>query len=277
MYIASAVYEQEDFAQTKLKICTENEARIPYEEIDSEAKVICFHYEHELSQTIMKLAATKELPAKFVFRGQTCVLRSYACNSFERRFNKYRANHVAAIKRFAYRDEIIVYKKRCNCPKCFAQHGWSAIENVCGVFSTAGGEDAFIDIQRCKYCQTYFIDNQSLDIYEKKYGRLGIKRLTMDEFIRRESPWQDTDGFAPDSILSRNGYLSKYDEKRRHDALRIMLYNGISKAEIKEKLSEFIALRGERCYMAIEIWRYDLEYVNYCDLESEEQILFIER
>ena len=277
MFIASAVYEQKNFGLTRLKICTASEAALSSRETNLDAKEICYHCDHELAQIIMKLAATKKLPVQFNFRGDSCTLISYACNDKEREFNKYRINYIAETKQLAYLDEIVVYHKRCNCPKCFSQYGWDSIENICGSVSTVGGSKVKIDLQRCKYCRTYFIDRQSLKAYELKYGQLRIQHCTMEEFIRRSTPMQNIDGFAPDSILSRNGYLTKYTERQRRNALRMMIYNGISKAEIKNKLAEFIELRGERCYMAVNIWIDDLEYVNDYNLEREEQVLFIDR
>ena len=277
MFIASAVYEQKDFGLTRLKICTANEADISSRETDLDAKEICYHCDHDLSQIIMKLAATKKLPVRFNFRGDSCTLISYACNDKEREYNKYRVNYIAEKKQLAYHDEIVVYKRRCSCPKCFSQYGWDSIENICGSVSTTSGTKVKIDLQRCKHCRTYFIDRQSLENYELKYGQLKIHRCPMEAFIRRATPVQNIDGYAPDSILSRNGYLTKYTEQQRRNALRMMMYNGISKAEIKDKLAEFIALRGERCYMAVNIWADDLEYVNGYNLEREEQVLFIDR
>lgn len=277
MFIASAVYEQKNFGLTRLKICTANETDISSRETKLDAKEICYRFDHELAQIIMKLAATKKLPVQFNFRGDSCKLISYAYNDKEREFNKYRANFIVETKQLAYHDEIVVYKRRCNCPKCFSQYGWDSIENICGSVSAMNGNKVKIDLQRCKYCRTYFIDRQSLKTYELRYGTLKIRRCTMEKYIKRATPMQNIDGFALDSILSRNGYLTKYTERQRRNALRMMMYNGISKAEIKNKLIEFITLRGERCYMAANIWKDDLEYVNDYTLEREEQVLFIDR
>ena len=274
MFIASAVYYSKEFKATRLKICTANEADLAVTKADPDQGVITLRYDNPLAELIMKIAATKELPFEFEFRGDTCKLISYSFNSEEKRYNRFRPEHVVATKRLMpYHDEIVVYTGRCRCPKCFPKYAWETIENICGIVTLEKGGKAKIDLRWCKHCATYFIDEQSLGIYERRYGRLRIHRLTMRDFVQRPSAW--TDGaFAEDSILSRNGYLAEYSTVVRHRARECMMEHGISKAEIKNKLTEFIELRGDRCHRAVFIWTEDLEFVNdYC-LESERKIVF---
>lgn len=274
MYIANAVYYSKEFNTTRLKICTAKEADSAAAGADPDKGVITLHYSNPLAELIMQLAVTQKLPVEFEFRGDACKLLSYSFNDEEKKYNRFRPEHITATKKLMpYHDEIVVYSGRCRCPKCYPQYAWETIENICGIVTLEKGGQAKIDLQWCKHCATYFIDEQSLGIYERRYGRLRIHRLTMRDFVRRPSAW--TDGaFAEDSILSRNGYLAEYSTEIRHRALECMLENGISKAEIKNKLTEFIELRGDRCHRAVFIWMEDLEYVNdYC-LESERKIVF---
>lgn len=274
MYIASAVYYSKEFGTTKLKICTANEANTGSRISDPDQGVITLRYDNPLAETIMQLAASRTLPVEFEFRGDSCRLVSYVYNSEERRFNKDRVGYIAATKEMSsYSDEIVVYTGRCRCPRCYPQFAWDTIENICGIFSLERGGKARVDLQWCKHCATYFIDAQSLDIYERRFGRLKIRRQTMKEFVRRPSAWADG-AFADDSILSRNGYFAEYSDEVRHRALECMLKNGITKAEIKNKLTEFIELRGERCHRAVYIWMEDLEYVNEYWLDIERRVVF---
>lgn len=274
MFIAEAAYDSKQFGFTHLKICSDMETEQQYEEQNTDSLIhLC--YERELPDTIMKIAATRELPVSFNFRGDVCKLTSYTCDSEERFYNKYRKNYVVERVKLEMAAEIITYKGRCSCPSCYAKYGFDGIENICGAVGLWADphETVEIDLQRCNRCRKYFIDNQSLKIYEKRYGRLRINRCTMDEYMRRHS--NQNDGYyAPDSILSRNGYYADLRTEDRQRVLSFMMENGISKAEIKNKLTEFIEYRGERCYKAVDVWRADLKFVNEYMLEKEKKITF---
>lgn len=275
MYIASAVYYSKEFKATRLKICTADEADCFQKKSNPDKGVICLRYDNDLCETIMNLAAQKSLPVDFEYRGDSCKLISYVFNDAERFYNKYRVSYISEKVKLPYQEEIVVYTGRCNCPKCYGQYGFESIENVCGTVSLEKDHNARvnIDVQRCRHCLKYFIDKQSLLRYEKRYGRLYIRRCTMAQYVQRPSPWSEND-FAPDSILSRNGYYAKYPKEVRRRALEGMMMNGVKKAEIKHKLTEFIELRGERCYIAAPIWKADLEFVNDYRLEDEEKVFF---
>ena len=75
-------------------------------------------------------------------------------------------------------------------------------------------------------------------------------------------------------ILSRNGYSTKLNDCERKQILINMMEGGISKAEIKDKLSDFIYHRSERNPYASEIWRQDLWFVNRYELGSEAIVYF---
>ena len=275
MFIANAKYLSIKYGNTTVKICTENEADT-VSELDPDKDVFCLRYDHPLADQIMKIAASKQFPATFNILDDHCTLLSYSYNKEERKYNRYRDTYVVETKKLGYTDEIIVYTGHCRCPKCYSMYAWKTIENICGIVPLEKGGNAKIDLQRCNTCRNYFIDKQSLNAYEKRYGRLRIYRVSIEDYIRRYDTWEEG-AFAEDSILSRNGYLAKYSDAVRHRALICMMENGITKAEIKNKLTEFIELRGERCHNAVIVWQEDLQFVNQYKLEREQKVRFIDR
>ena len=80
--------------------------------------------------------------------------------------------------------------------------------------------------------------------------------------------------FNDDSVLSRNGYYATSSTPQRIAALDRMLENGVSKAEIKDKLVQFIHYRGEQCKKAVITWKQDLEYVENYKLNKQSVVKF---
>lgn len=277
MFIAYAVYDNPEFGETTIKICTDMETENEWNERINDDSLRHLYYKRELPDIIMRLAARSELPAEFDFRGNKCKLLHYSCNDEERFYNIYRKNHVVDrvdVKRY---EELIVYTGRCSCPRCYAKYGFDGIDNVCGMIGLKRNPKRTVpvDVQRCNRCLTYFIDQQSLELYERQYGELNVYRKSLEQFKRDLWYYDDIDNdYAPDSILSRNGYYARLDTIERRRALIHAMKNGVSKAEIKNKLTEFIERRGKRCPNAAVVWRKDLEFVNSYNLENEEKIQF---
>ena len=99
MYIANAVYYSKEFNTTRLKICTEKEADSAAAGADPDKGVITLHYSNPLAELIMQLAVTQKLPVEFEFRGDACKLLSYSFNDEEKKYNRFRPEHITATKK----------------------------------------------------------------------------------------------------------------------------------------------------------------------------------
>jgi len=278
MLIANAIYNSEEFGLTDLKIYSSEEEIKEWKD-NSDDATLHVTYEFDIADAVMKTAACNSLPVEFEFHNDRCVLLEYTYSIEERFYNQYRRNYVAEridMEKVNKNEvPIIVYKGRCSCPRCYAEYGFDNIENICGIFKTKDSphKKVEIDLQRSTRCRAFFMDKQSLDIYEKKYGQLEITTITPLQYMHRPAERNDS-FYAPDSILSRHGYSTDKPQEVRRRILMFMMNNGIKKAEIKDKLTEFIEFRGYRCYMAAPIWREDLQFVNDYNIQSERQIEF---
>lgn len=106
-------------------------------------------------------------------------------------------------------------------------------------------------------------DEESLKIFEKKYGTLLFERI-FETHNSDDVEWGYE--YTNDTILSRYGYTAKENaltKKERQFILSYIIENKIAdKSELKSILSTFIKLRGDRCYKAEPIWREDLKFLN---------------
>ena len=275
-YIADATYENETTGKKTLIICKSDKIACK-PRILTDNSHIFLSYKDVLANLIMKLAATKTLPTEFYFEEERYTLISYRPYQEEFIFNDYRPKkkRKSQLVNIPRSTKIVVYVGRCRCPRCYPKYGFSSIENICGevYLKNKPGKTIEIDIQRCDNCGVYFIDLQSLIAYEKKYGKLNIIQKPMSTLVGRDN----IDGiFAPDSILSRWGYYARdgFDDNYRQSILAGMIDSGIRKAQIKDKLTEFIQYRGLRCHNAVLLWQTDLEFVNNYGLSKEERIRF---
>lgn len=269
MFIARAVCESDEFGTEHFVICTDDESET---KPTNDCNTFNIKYTRPIVDSIMAIAATKNLPASFDCNGIKRSLVRYSINDEERYYNKYRTNHVSGKLSIRPLSEIYVYSQRCRCAKCYSEFGFDSIENYCGEIPLVNRKKIQIDLQKCKHCNSIFIDEQSLRIYERKYGPLNLRkhRITGNEYVKDPNNIM----FNTDSILSRNGYSTKKSESERKAILVGMMESGIKKAEIKDKLSEFIYFRSERNPNASVIWQHDLEFVNSFELELQDTIVF---
>lgn len=278
MIIAQALYHSNDFGNTRLIICSDEETAEAFYDEDTDFatdEILYASYESPISDIVMQTAAKKKLPAIFKCNDIQYELLQYKAHDEERFYNRYRENYVVQKERLAAASEIFVYSQRCRCVKCFGRSGFDSIINICGSVPLRDdrAHRVDIDLQKCMRCNKYFIDIHSLEQYEKRYGRLSIRRTP----ITGNEDYYEMSGdirFRPDSILSRNGYSTRLRTTERRKILANMIECGYSKAEIKDKLTEFIRLRGEKCPEAASIWEDDLEFVNDYGLHAQSKVKF---
>lgn len=275
MFIARAVCESKDYGITEYAICTDTKTE---EEFSSKNTDNLFYvkFTRPIADSILKAAARDTFPTPFACTEVQYTLLKYTCNANERYFNKHRKNYVVKKEICRPSSEIYVYSQRCRCAKCYSEYGFDNIINICGLVLLENDKhiNVEIDMQKCTRCNKYFIDAQSLALYEQKHGKLRINKryITGNEIYRIDT---EDSYFNVDSILSRNGYSTKLNSNERKQILINMMENGISKAEIKDKLSEFIFFRSIRCPYAASKWEEDLKFVNSYNLESEDRIRFV--
>lgn len=159
---------------------------------------------------------------------------------------------------------IYVYTKVCHCIKCEQKYGVKTICDRKAIVQTAKKQWVTIGIQYCQGCNSGFINQEILDIYNKKYGHLLFERSYSDA----EKSVLAAKGLAKDSILSRCGYsVEKGTTKEyRQDVLAYILdSHKATKAEIQELLSFFIRFHKQPNFAnACRCWKEDLSFVvNY--------------
>lgn len=134
---------------------------------------------------------------------------------------------------------IFIYRKACHCESCKRKFGFNDIEYRIARVSSMTGQIVEVDVEYCKTCGSYFIDYESLKMYEEKYGVL--------IFERKKQSNRDEFGnivFADDTVLSRYGYSAGANcppDVQRHAILRFLINSNIAtKGELKEILSGFL-------------------------------------
>lgn len=166
---------------------------------------------------------------------------------------------------------IYIYKTKCHCISCERKYGFNSIENRTAVISTLSGSLVTVDVQFCKHCGSYYIDAESLEMYENKFGPLRFKREFVNEID--SSIGNRHIEYSFDSVLTEYGYNARQDgpsSAERRAILSEIIGNGIaSKYEIKEHLSSLIHFRKNRYPDAAMKWQEDLEYVNGYDFERQ--------
>lgn len=273
MFIANAVYRSQGHDPLTIAICIDKAS----EKLQPDQNgIIRVHYEKPIVDAVFRTAARSVPPVDFRFQDEWYTLLRYTAGHDERLYNKYRENHVVRKVRIERDREICVCSERCRCTACFDEYGFGKLENICGKIELCNepGRVVEVDIQRCARCSKYFIDKESLDCYERRYGPLRfIKRnITGNE----SSIWKRSSvTYKEDTILSRNGYSTSLYTSQRQEILVSLMKRGTSKAELKDILSRFISQRSVRCPGAASAWKADLEFVNSFGLDQEEAVRFL--
>ncbi len=283
MFFAHVTYQSEEFGEAKLAVCSEKSdiEKLPHR-ADDGVERICFSCDGEgrvappVLDAIFNAAAKGVYPTKFLCNGVEFQLIRYTCiKDVERRYNPYRKDHIVRVERIASGKDIYVYSDRCRCGACYAQYGYDSIDNICGIVGLRDNpsKTARIDVQYCKHCGKYFVDQKSLAAYEREYGLLQIYK----HYITGNEVWdlRNEQGLHPDSVLSRNGYSSTLPAARRQEILTCILRSGeAGKAEIKNLLIHFIDFNGRQNPHCIPAWEEDLKFVNDFQLDSEDVVRF---
>ncbi|MBR6531971.1 MAG: hypothetical protein IKT61_05665 [Clostridia bacterium] len=265
MIIAYVELETDTGNRYQYKIVSEKSE----ENFDCEPSMV--YFETNIANEIMKAVANEK--EKFNFNQQNYKIDLLLT---EKRFNNY---NKYVFKKVDLSDgdpvEIIVYKNKALCPACKKNNREMNLENVIATVRCLLNlnDTCEIEIQHCKNCDTYFVEEQSLKEYEKKYGLLLFERVVESTFGGDN---YDDFGhkFAQDTVLSRYGYLAQAEKmsmETRRAILSFLIDKGY-KNEIKNLLSSFIFYRGEKCYKACPIWQSDLKFVNEYALEDDDYI-----
>ena len=248
-----------DVYGTKTGIITTNEKSkiaMSYDEL---------HYTTPIADYIMNAAANGN--KTFICVSKEYELLEYTPSPIEYRYNKYRIEKVMYYKH-EKKNPVIIMRNNCHCKACRNKYGFDSVKDLIIKVETVNKRIVEILVQHCKRCGKYFIDEESLKLYEKKYGVLFIEREWDDtQFDNKNQIYND------DSILSRYGYSAgenaPNDETRQSIMLRLINENICQKHEIMELLSRFITHRGERCYNAVNIWKRDLLFLNQYDWNNK--------
>lgn len=276
MFFASAVCKREDLGVVTMAICSTiaEEQKWASDNTDEFFRV---WYERPIAKAVMNAATSESLPIPFECNEIRYTLLKYTYwEKDERLYNKSRKNYIARKTTLARYTDVLVYSEQCRCPRCYSDHGFSSIENVCAMIQLRDEprKRIAVDMQYCKGCGRWFIDTQSLAQYERKYGLLMIDKhhLIGDENWSSE---KEPRKYNQDTVLSRNGYSTKLYNNERRNILEYLISSGeSSKAEIKDILTRFIAQRGERNPYAKIVWESDLEYVNAYEIDTENVVVF---
>ena len=187
----------------------------------------------------------------------------------ENELNSHKASK-ADFTRNGNSNYIKVMKIICHCKSCEILFGTNTIINKTAEVETLSGKIVQIDVQFCYRCCEYYIDYNSLQNYESKFGRLLLERYYDVDIDTR---YYKT--YKPDTILSRCGYRAQEND-RRTDRQRVIEYilesRKAEKFELKEILSGFITMRSNRCYMAVDKWKEDLEFINSYNNDNQELV-----
>ena len=273
MYIANATLKSV-YGTTRVRICTE-----PCEESlenKDDCTICCREPRRPLVDEILKAAAKGVLPIKFSLNDDEYELIKYSKNEMERQYNVYAKNHVVREEKISTRsiEHFYVYADRRRCTSCYSKYGFDSIINICAIVALYDirSKSVRIDASQCTHCGKFFIDAESLDAYERRYGLLYIykRHITGNE----EEHWNESK-YSQDSILSRNGYSTKLDKVERHRILRDMIGNGINKSEIIDTLTRFSKRKGDQFEEARWIWKADLEYISDFNLDKQEIVKFV--
>jgi len=253
MNIAEFIIQSDDFGEDRGFITTD----VQYREKKSVKNLF---YKILLAEKIMECAANES--EDFYCNGTYYLLSTYTALDGEYKHNRFRRDIV-----YYYRHEvkkpIYIMRNRCHCRTCRNKYGYDSMKSITAQIETVDGRKLVdVDVQMCTRCSSYFIDEESLKEYEKEHGKLFFNR-EYDSDLKNE---YSNFSFEKDTVLSRYGYSAgarAYDNETRQGILAKLINEGISsKHEIKEILSRFITLRGERCYNAIVLWKMDLMIVN---------------
>lgn len=148
---------------------------------------------------------------------------------------------------------VWIYKNKCRCLKCEVKFGTNSIENRKGTFCSTIKGEIELDVQFCRTCQSYYMDEESLKLYERKFGILLLEKRNPND---PENKFEGS--FEESTVLSRHGYSARKGGPSDIERIKIMNYilkNDLAKLfELKEILSSFISNREFRFPDAARKW-----------------------
>lgn len=164
--------------------------------------------------------------------------------------------------------KLNIYK---NC-FCIKNH---IIENCrAEVVSISDGQKFIMNVQYCKTCGKYMIDERSFKNYISK-GMIPALKIVDNRPVEMTVSGI---AFKENSVLSLYGYNvqeGKLKDNERRKILVFILENGIAdKSEIKQLLNQFIEINGKqsRNKSAAIKWNEDLMFVNDYKINSQRNV-----
>lgn len=247
------------------RVLSRNEFNLIEESTD--ARIVNVPEDCEMGKAIIK--ALQQHPNSFVCAETMYQIKRYKIGRDSTGNNAY----FPRIFDFTARDNppvVYVYRNSAICPTCKARGIPQSIENVSATMMNISGEIIHgISLQFCRNCKKYFIDWQSLKLYNKEYGTLFFERNIDD--VHGDNYWD----FNPDSILSRNGYAAdgSMNSEERQKCLVCIIETGVAtKSMIINHLSKLLDLNSSRCYLAAPRWLEDLRFINHYNVERQRYI-----
>lgn len=255
MFICLATLKKE-YKVIRYNIVTE------HSEVDYTTTPLRVHITTPIADHIMQAVAKGS--KQFVCNNATFTILTVSLHPQFNEYNPY-YRRIVDFSNTKTPQKIYIYKRNAHCEKCRRKGLESSTECVSATVSCILNvhEKHNIEVGYCKRCKTYFVDEESLKTFEKKYGTLLFERIF--EHISSDNSFSNYE-YANDTILSRYGYTAQENalsKKERQSILSYIIENKIAdKSELKSILTTFITMRGSRCRKAEPIWQEDLKFLN---------------
>lgn len=190
---------------------------------------------------------------------------TYTGINHENQFQKNNTNEQVNV------DYVTVYSIKSICLSCRSKGLSMNMTSGTLIVFAERGMKVGINVERCNHCGHFYIDEESLRMYEKRYGVVLLERRNE---IESKTCYGTVgyDNYQEDTILSRCSYKADGTQsiETRRAIIRFILDSGKSnKGELKTILNTFIRLRGERCHKAVFIWKDDVEYINDYNINEQ--------
>lgn len=145
-------------------------------EADYDKNPIRVHISAPIADCIMKAVANEK--STFVCNN---VSYTFLSISFNGKFNEYNPYYRRKVDftNIANPPKIYVYKRNAHCEKCKRKGLKSSVECVLANVSCILNvyETHTIEVQYCKMCKTYFVDEESLKVFEKNMALCFLKEF----------------------------------------------------------------------------------------------------
>lgn len=168
-------------------------------------------------------------------------------------------------------ETIWLYRNKTPCPKHPGQ-----VESVTAyVESVRNHMPNPLNIQYCKVCKRYYINETSYQMYAKRYG---LPILNISPLMTSGHPFDPTQ-LQEHSPLYIAGYNVSAEfglsDRERHRILAEIIASGtLTKSQVVSHLETLIKYRGNELSMqnAVSKWELDLSFVHQYDLQTQRTV-----